>query len=172
MVTPRDYDRIEKILSQAPFFNEFPPEELELLIQSCQLRRFAPREAIWAVGVPGEGLLILLQGRVERTRRATPAGQQVDQFGQPGALLGLSYLAGDWKRQSTATALEHTELLILKRERFQALLDNKEPAAFRLADKLAEELVQDMREANRRLQEVFGNPAETLRTLRRRARTA
>lgn len=171
MVMTRDIERIQQILAKAPFFQEFAPAELQTLIEACELQSLAPREVLWAVGSTGQGLLILLQGRVERTRRATPEGQRVDQYSQPGALLGLSYLAGDWKRKSAATALEHTELLMLKRERFQQLLDNSEPAAFRLTDKLAEELVQDMREANLRLQEVFGNPAETLRTLRRRART-
>jgi CRP/FNR family transcriptional regulator, cyclic AMP receptor protein len=96
----------------------------------------------------------------------------VDQIGSPGEIVGLSYVVKEWRHQSAASAVERTELLRLKRESFQKLFDAEDMAAYRLVDRLAEEVVQEMRDANRRLHEVFGNPAETLRNLRRRVRQA
>jgi CRP/FNR family transcriptional regulator, cyclic AMP receptor protein len=60
--------------------------------------------------------------------------------------------------------------LRVARESFEALFEARESVAFYLIDAIGDYLIADMRQANRRLQEVFGHPAETLRSLRRRVR--
>lgn len=157
-------------LAGAPAFAIFEPQDLSTLITHCEPRRLAPREALWAAGATGHKAYILVDGALEQTLRHPPQGQTIRQHRQPGTLLGLHHLVQDWEHSSAVTALEQTELLVLTQQRFQDLFEAGEPAAFRLIDRLAEQLVTEMREANERLQDVFGHPAETLRTLRRRLR--
>ncbi len=170
MVSDETLQRYREALGKTEFFEDFEDAEFETLVKACEKKLLAPREALWAVGSPGEVAFILVSGRIECTRRLPPDGQRVEQVGKPGSLLSLSSLVKTWKYQSAATALERTELLCLPRQAFREMFDAGAPAAYRLVDELAEELVEEMRDANRRLHEVFGNPAETLRTLRRRVR--
>lgn len=157
-------------LSTTPFFEDFEPEELTTLIAACERKILAPREALWAVGTPGDAAYFLVDGRIEKTLRLPPDGKRVDQIESPGAMLALSHLVKEWEHESMATSVERSQLLRLRRTDFKQLFDAGESAAYRLVDQLAEQLVREMRDANRRLHEVFGNPAETLRTLRRRVR--
>ena len=165
-----DVDKYRTLLAESPFFADFASEELETLIGACTRKVLAPREALWAVGAPGEAAYFLIEGRLEKSVRLPPDNQRSQQIEQPGAMIALSHLVKRWEHESMATALERTVLLELRQESFKELFDNQEVAAYRLVDRLAESLVREMRDANRRLHEVFGNPAETLRTLRRRVR--
>ncbi len=165
-----DVDQYCEILAPTPFFESFEKEELRSVVEACEPRRLAAREALWAVGEKGDAAFILIDGCVERSYRSHLDGQRVVQFNSPGDVLGLSYLVKSWTHGSAATAPEGTELLKLSRKAFEELFEQGDAAAYRLVDQLAEDLVQEMRDANRRLHDVFGNPAETLRSLRRRVR--
>jgi CRP-like cAMP-binding protein len=112
----------------------------------------------------------LVRGRIERTQRSWPDLQRTQQFSEPGALMSISSLVSAWAHTSAAYPLEPSEVLVLDHAAFQQLMDAHHPAAFRLVDAIAENLVHEMRDVNRRLQEVFGHPAETLRSLQRRMR--
>ncbi len=171
-MTIRDVERYQEILKETPFFSTYEEEELSRLIGVCERKVLAPREPLWALGSPGDSAYVLIGGRLEQTHRFQPDGTRVDQIGRPGEIVGLSYVVKEWRHQSAASAVERTELLRLKRESFQKLFEGGDMAAYRLVDRLAEEVVREMRDANRRLHEVFGNPAETLRNLRRRVRQA
>lgn len=171
MIETQDVDRYCQKLAPTPFFEDFENDELQHLVASCSQKRLAPREALWAVGTPGDSAYFLIDGRLERTRRVPPDDKRVDQVEKTGAMVGLSYLVKEWEHESAMTALERTELLQLDRNSFQSMFDDDQIAAYRLVDHLAEQLVREMRDANERLHEVFGNPAETLRMLRRRVRS-
>lgn len=172
MSTKQDMERYLRILGESSNFGEFERDDLETLIGACEQKRLAPRGALWAVGSPCDAAYILIEGRIETTRRLPPDGQRVEQIDEPGSLLAVASLAREWEHESAASALERSELLKLDREAFGDLFDAGEAISYRLVDHLADELVAEMRDANRRLYEVFGNPAETLRTLRRRVRKA
>ena len=172
MTTIREPGPYVDVLKETELFAAFTEEELLRLVQACEKKTLAPREPLWAVGSQGGAAFILIQGRVEQVQRLHPDGVRTYQFERPGELLAVSYLVKGWEHQSAASALERTELLRLDRQAFQALFDAEEMAAYRLVDRIAEEVVQEMRDANGRLHEVFGNPAETLRNLRRRVRQA
>ncbi|WP_164856381.1 Crp/Fnr family transcriptional regulator [Lujinxingia sediminis] len=159
-------------LRARPFFDTLSDEEFERLIDACDLRTLAPREVLWAVGRQGQSCYVLISGRLEQSLTRQPAGRKVTQIDRPGTFMALSYLVKPWRHHSSTIALERSVVLKLDRERFEAMFEAGDAVAFRLVDELAEALVQEMRDANERLHEVFGNPAETLRLLRRRTRNA
>ncbi|MFB6350347.1 MAG: Crp/Fnr family transcriptional regulator, partial [Bradymonadaceae bacterium] len=159
----------EALQRESRWLAELDDEALEDFIDICQPRTLVTGDALWTTGETGEGAFVLLSGCVELSWRVQPDGQQNKQMTQPGTLLGLAHLIHPWEHESSAVPLEATDVLRIDREDFQELFDRQHPAAYRLVDAIAETLVEEVRDANRRLHEVFGHPAETLRTLRRRA---
>ncbi len=158
------------IIADCGLFTELDHDELLDLVEVCKHERVIAGQALWAPGDPSEAGYILLEGRIEITYRVQPDGQRTMQYSEPGSLFSINSLVGSWEHTSSGTAVERSEVLELTRERFDALFDEQHPAAFVITDALADELVEEMRDANRRLHEVFGHPAETLRMLRRRSR--
>ncbi|MBA2663615.1 MAG: cyclic nucleotide-binding domain-containing protein [Bradymonadaceae bacterium] len=160
------------ILKAHPLFANLGEADIDKLIAACEPKSFLSGEAIWTIAQEGQAGFLLISGRVETTRRLQPDGQRTQHHSEPGTWLALWALVQGWPHQSSAFALERTEMLRLPRTAFEQMFAAGEPAAFGLVDAIAEDLVHDMRDANRRLHEVFGHPAETLRTLRRRIRTS
>ena len=157
-------------LAPNPFFTSWSPAAIGRLIDGCSVRVLNLGEVLWSVSEPGDSAFILLSGRLERVRVARPDEPKKEQFSEPGTLLSLASLLESWPHTSTATPLERTVLLELPRAHFQSLLATEDPVAFFLADAISQRIVEQMRDANNRLHRVFGRPAETLMTLRRRLR--
>lgn len=147
----------------------FDDDELRKLVAACEERVLQPSSSLWVSDEPRTHAFILVAGSIERTTK-THAGRVIQQYNAPGTLLSLSALVKPWAYHSTAHALEKTVVLALSRARFVELFDARETLAYDLVDAIGEYLVDDMRNANGRLQEVFGRPAETLMMLRRRIR--
>lgn len=152
------------------FFASWTDDELAALAEITQRRIYNIGEALWSTGVTGNEAFILLSGRIERSQMVRPDGLRTEQFSEPGDLLSLSSLVQPWEHTSSGTPLERSEVLVLTRADFMDLFESGHHAAYKLVDAIATNLVHEMRDANRRLHKVFGQPAETLRTLRRRLR--
>ena len=165
-----DRNEVIEILQGSNAFGGLSRGELLQMVNACQRRTVHPGEAVWAVGEPTDATYILLRGRVERSVTVYPDGHRTTQYARPASLLSLHSLVQQLPHTSAGTALEQTEVLELARDSFEELFAAEHPASYAILDALAEELVSEMRDANRRLHEVFGHPAETLRMLRRRMR--
>lgn len=152
-------------------FADWEQSEIEELVEVCEALTLMPGQALWSPGEPKDAAFILVSGRVEVSYRVQPDGQRKDQFTEPATALTLSSLVHPWPHGSAGTPLERSVVLRLTCEKFEELFEAEHPAAFHLIDAIAEDLVGEMRDANRRLHEVFGHPAETLRMLRRRSRS-
>ncbi len=158
------------ILAEQGLLSGLERADLAELVDAGEHLTVMPGQALWAPGDVKDAAYILLAGRVEISYRVQPDGQRRDQITEPGSLMTLSSLVYPWPHGSAGTPLERSQVLRLTREAFADLFEARRPAAFVLVDAIADDLVQEMRDANRRLHEVFGHPAETLRMLRRRSR--
>ena len=165
-MTSHDY---REVCRREPHLGELDDEDLEEFVDICTPRKLVTGDALWTAGETGEAAYLLVSGRVELSWRVQPEGQQKQQLSQPGTMIGLAHVIHPWEHESSAIPLETTEVLRIAREEFDALFERQHPAAYRLVDAIAETLVEEVRDANRRLHDVFGHPAETLRTLRRRS---
>lgn len=166
-----DATELAQALAGRGIFADWEPSEIADLVEVCEALTLMPGQALWSPGESKDAAFILVSGRVEVSHRVQPDGQRKDQFTEPATALTLSSLVHSWPHGSAGTPLERSVVLKLTGERFEELFDAEHPAAFHLVDAIAEDLVQEMRDANRRLHEVFGHPAETLRMLRRRSRS-
>lgn len=165
-----DQAKIIELLRQGSFFQDWEDEALEALCANCQRKVFNVGEALWTAGEAGDGAFVLLSGKIERSALVRPDGQRVEHYSSPGDLVSLSTLVQPWEHTSSGTPIERCEVLELRREKFMEMFERDEVAAFRIVDAIASNLVEEMRDSNRRLHKVFGQPAETLRMLRRRMR--
>ena len=164
------HEELVSTLAEHAPFDRWRPSELDQLVRRCRPRVAHHGESLWATGEPGQRAFILIQGRVERSQHVRPDGHRFWHVEQPGSLLSLTSLVEPWPHTSSGTPLESSLVLELDREVFLKMFHEEHPVAYLLLDAVAEQVVQEMRDANRRVQQVFGQPAETLRMLRRRLR--
>ncbi|AWV90620.1 Crp/Fnr family transcriptional regulator [Bradymonas sediminis] len=157
-------------IGESAFFARLQADDARALVAACEPLTVLPGQAIWSPGEAKDAAYILVSGRVQINYRVQPDGHREDQYAAPGTFLTLSSLVHSWRHASAGIALERSQLLRLTRPEFEELFEAGHPAAFALVDLIADDLVAEVRDANRRLHEVFGHPAETLRMLRRRSR--
>ncbi|MFB6262703.1 MAG: Crp/Fnr family transcriptional regulator [Bradymonadaceae bacterium] len=157
-------------LGRGARFEELDPEPRAELADHLRRETVVPGEPIWSPGEAGTGAYLLLDGRVEITWRSQPEGRDSVQYDSAGEWFGLPYVVDEWEHESAASPRERTELAVLDRETFLELFDQGHPGAYAALERAAVELVDEVRDANRRLADVFGRPAETLQMLRRRSR--
>ena len=157
-------------LRSHPLFASWEEGALQKLIGVTTLRTYHVGEPLWCEGEEGEYAFVLISGRVERSRHMRPEGRQETQYSQPGTLLSTASLVHPWAHTSTCKPVTTTQVLGLNRQDYEELFDAQEPAAYLLVDAIAQNVVEEMRDANERVHQVFGRPAETLRNLRRRVR--
>ncbi len=159
---------IEKLRGKGGL-TEFTDEELTQLLEVCEHRAMHAGEVLWSLGDRRDAAYILVSGQIEQTIIAYN-GRRKRQYSDPGVFMSLSALVDDWDYHSTAQATQRSEILVLSHKRFRDVFGEGRAVAFRLIDAIGDYLVHDMRDANERLQDVFGNPGETLRMLQRRVR--
>lgn len=164
-------EELIRTLTTHAFFQPWDDEALRELIRLTTLKTFHVGEALWREGDEDACAYILIHGRIERTLHVRPEGYRTTQHAVPGTMLSLSSLVHPWEHTSTGTPLETVTVLELTRANFMGMFEAESPTAYRLVDAIATNLVEEMRDANKRLHQVFGQPAETLRMLRRRMRT-
>lgn len=164
-----DIERYLEALRGKQAMARFDDDELRVLLGACEERFLQSKAPLWSSEEVRSHAFILVSGGIERHTK-THAGRTTQQYAEPGMWLSLSALVRPWPYHSSAHAMEQTELLTLSRAKFLELFEDREPAAYKLVEAIGEYLVSDMRKANGRLQEVFGQPAETLMMLRRRSR--
>lgn len=162
-------DKYFEILDGRSGMSRFDEDELRLLLAACEEQSLRAKQPLWVSEDIRKAAYILASGRLERTTK-THSGRIHEQYSEPGTMLSLSALVKPWPYHSTLYAEERSTVLALTRARFVEMFDARESVAYKLVDAIGEYLVADMRNANERLQEVFGQPAETLMMLRRRIR--
>ena len=107
---------------RAQMFPQLEPAEIERVRRFGAVRGFAAGEALATVGQPGLGLVIILAGHVDITRRHESGRRELIVTHAPGQFMGeLAQLAG---RPSLvdAAAQSTVEALIIPPDRLRALL--------------------------------------------------
>ena len=103
--------RIEKLLSEMPFFEGLEPEFLEFLADSARFRQVEKNEGLFRQGDPANRFFLLREGSIsiEIPAIAGPT-LQVQRLG-PGKILGWSWLLPPYKWSFQARAEEDCEVL-------------------------------------------------------------
>ena len=141
----------QPVLDKTDLFGTLPPDLLEELRGRTALAKFRRGETIFHQGDPGDSLYIIESGSVKIVL-PSPEGEEGaiiatllrgDFFGELALLDGAPHSA-------TAVAIEPTEALVLRRDRFDELVEN-EPALRRA---LFASLVMELRRLTGHVEEL------------------
>jgi nitrite reductase/ring-hydroxylating ferredoxin subunit len=130
------------LLAAVPLFSGLDQASLESLEAFTFRKKFAPGEVIVEEGRTGNGLYIVLSGRVEVVKGLTGPNPQVAAVLGSSEPFGEMALLGDWKRSASVRALEEVECLGMDRWAFLAHLNREPQLAVKMLQMLAERLAQ------------------------------
>jgi CRP-like cAMP-binding protein len=159
-------DEVVGVLLRHRAFSGLMPGDLRGLLEASALSSFAQGEVIYEHGEPGQEGFLLLSGRVELRTVTGPGQESASQIYTAGALFGQEGLIKAWPRAERCVAAEEVLALRLSGAAFRGLLEAGDPASFRITEQLLGFLVEAVREANRRFQDLHVRPDRTLRLLR------
>ncbi len=129
------------VLHTVPLLAELDDDALDAIADFSFERTFSAGDAILEEGQTGNGMYIVLAGRVEVVKAdGTPHALVLATFG-PGEPFGEMALLGEWKRTATVRAIEDTRCLGIDRWVFLAYLQRHPALAIRLLQFVTERLV-------------------------------
>ena len=134
-----------QLLKNVVLFKDLSMRELAMVNSMMHERRYIADEVIFDEGEEGQGLFLVLSGRVKIT-----LPQHVDQvlieLG-PGAFFGEVALLDSSIRTAQARAIEDSQIVALFRTEFYSLLDTHSAIASRISFQLAKVLAARLRQA-------------------------
>jgi nitrite reductase/ring-hydroxylating ferredoxin subunit len=129
-------------LAAVPLFSGLDQASLESLEAFTFRKTFAPGDVIVEEGRTGNGLYVVLSGRVEVVKGLSGSNPQVAAVLGTSEPFGEMALLGDWKRSASVRALEEVECLGMDRWAFLAHLNREPQLAVKMLQMLAERLAQ------------------------------
>src|ERR1700704_4098558 len=114
--------RVLDLLRSMDLFTDLPDNELNKIARLLKEHKIAENELIFAQGEPGDGLYIILQGRVRIASTDQLGRERVLAFYGPGEFFGdIAVLTGE-PRSATPRASTDLRLLQLRKDDFDTLL--------------------------------------------------
>jgi signal transduction histidine kinase len=142
MASPPSAERVrsaQAMLKGLPLFHDFPDADIEGLCRMSRRVEVPAGRVLMEEGTPGDGLYIILEGRLEVTKREGDHDLVLAQRG-PGEFLGEMSLIESAPRSASVRAIEASELLVVDPPSFQELLRSSPAAATTLLRTIAARL--------------------------------
>jgi CRP-like cAMP-binding protein len=133
-----------QLLKNVVLFKDLNLRELAMVNSLLHERRYIADEVIFDEGEEGQGLFLVLSGRVKITLPAQ-VEQVLIELG-PGAFFGEVALLDASIRTAQARAIEDSQIVALFRAEFLSLLDTHSAIASRISFQLAKVLAARLRQ--------------------------
>jgi CRP-like cAMP-binding protein len=159
-LTPTRDPRLQ-LLKNVVLFKDLSMRELNMVSGLMHERHYLADEVIFDAGEEGQGLFLVLSGRVKIVLPAV-ADNLLLELG-PGAFFGEVALLDQSLRTAQARAVEDTQIVVLFRAEFYSLLETHSNIASRISFQLARVLASRLRQAvinAERHQHVEGDHAQ------------
>jgi CRP-like cAMP-binding protein len=114
--------RVIDLLRSMDLFTELPEEELAKIARLLKEHRVSENDVIFSQGDPGDGLYIVLQGRVRIATTDNFGRERVLAFYGPGEFFGDMAVLTGAPRSASATASTDLRLLQLRKDDFDMLV--------------------------------------------------
>ncbi|MCB2181735.1 MAG: cyclic nucleotide-binding domain-containing protein [Desulfobulbaceae bacterium] len=152
--TIESFDRIEHILSELPFFEDFSSKELGFFSKNLSLRSVSADSLLFKEGDVGDYLFFVVNGFVEVKIESQHSSQLVlAKFG-PGSSIGEMSLIDDYPRSASIRVSEPSELLLLSRKRLDRICNEDPVVGMKFLKSLARTLSYRLRRANGRFADI------------------
>lgn len=136
-------------LKNIPIFAELAAQDMRELYRACDDVSFAHQQVVIEQGVPGPGLVVIVQGNVRVLRGDALGVTELARLG-PGSYVGELSLIDAAPTSARVVADGSVLGLRISRERFSQYILNHETAAFRIFQLFARTLAERLRNANLR----------------------
>jgi len=127
-------------LRHIPLFGLLDDEELAVLAQQVELRKFAARQRIYKIGDPGGQAYVMLSGSVHVTTFDEDNQEVLVDAPAHGELFGFASMLEQTAHQTNAMALEETSCLEVDRNDITVLVQKKPMAGMDMLTVLARQL--------------------------------
>ena len=134
-----------KLLKNVVLFKDLSMRELEMVDSLMHERTYIAEEVIFDEGEEGQGLFLVLSGRVKIVLPET-AEKKLIELG-PGAFFGEVALLDQSVRSAQVRAIEDSQIVVLFRTDFYSLLKTHSSIASPISFQLAKVLAARLRQA-------------------------
>jgi CRP-like cAMP-binding protein len=131
-------ERLRDALADSDVFGSLTDDELDRLIAYGNVVRHPKSRSILQKGDAGDSLMVVLSGRVKISNVSTEGKEAVLNLIEPGQSFGELALFDGKPRSADATAIEPTELFVLRRADVLAFIERHPEVAFRTIGVLCE----------------------------------
>lgn len=121
-----------RALDRVPLFAPLAAADRAHLLEVSTVRRVAPRKRLFRKGEPGRELFVLLRGRAKAAATAAEGRGTVFAYFEPGEVIGEIALLDGRPRTATVTTVSTCDLLVIARDDFLALLEQRPQVAIQL----------------------------------------
>jgi len=152
-----------ELLRTVPLFSELSDEAITSLSRLAARRRYPRDTVVFFENEEGDCLFMILEGRIKVTILGDDGREIILTMLGPGDLFGEMALLDNEPRSATAIAVEESELLLLQRSDFQAVV-GENPG---ISVALIKVLTARLRRANHQIQtlallDVYGRVARVI----------
>jgi len=112
-------------LRQIPLFALLDDEEIAVLAEQVEIKRFAPRQRIYKLGDPSGHAYVMMSGAVRVTTVDQDHQEVLVDEPRDGEFFGFASMLEDTPHQTTAIAMEETVCVEVSRDDIAALLRQK-----------------------------------------------
>lgn len=144
----KDESKEVMALRQVPVFENFEPRELTEIEKLVHKRTYKPDEFVFRTNAPGEGLYIILQGKVDIFTEAEDGKETVVASLREGDFFGDLSLLDREPRSASAIARDHSELLGFFRPDLTGILKRKPDLGAKILFNLARVIGERLRKTN------------------------
>jgi serine/threonine protein phosphatase PrpC len=137
------------ILAPMPMFAHCNERELRAVAQATRPRRFPEGTIIFEQGHPGTELYLLISGAVDIIKD----GQRIVRLG-PGSNFGEMAMLDEPSRSASAMAADETELMVIPRDAFFAMLKGNPMLAVKILWNMLLRLSANLRATSKRLADL------------------
>jgi CRP-like cAMP-binding protein len=134
-----------QLLKNVVLFKDLSMRDLAMVDSLMHQRQYLAEEVIFDEGEEGQGLFLVLSGRVKIVLPATEHSLLLE-LG-PGAFFGEVALLDQSVRTAQARAIEDSQIVVLFRAEFYSLLETHSSIASRISFQLARVLAARLRQA-------------------------
>ena len=114
--------------SSTDFLHMLTPKQRLRLSMDCPQHTLRRGGYLFMPGDPCNGVFIVMSGRVKLSRVQESGRELALGMVEPGEIFGLECFQGVSERESSAQAMEDSRVMLISRDRLQALLAEKFPA--------------------------------------------
>ncbi|MBN1351695.1 Crp/Fnr family transcriptional regulator [candidate division KSB1 bacterium] len=151
------------LLKRVPIFSGLNDRQIQHIAEYCVTKRYVKDQLILVEEEIGKTLFIIYKGRVKVTRTSEDGREVILSILESGDIFGEMSILDGKARSASVTAIENSEIILLRRGDFLHILEEYPQIAIALLKELAGRIRKsDTQITSLSLQDAMGKVASTL----------